>query len=205
MKLVLCAATLLSVLAASPSIGRAEDKEAARREYAEGTRRYDLNEFGPALEAFRRAYLAYEEPAFLYNIAQCHRQLNHKAEAIQFYRSYLRKLPAAPNRAEVERIVATLEAAVARDREIEAARAAAPTMASSVPATTTAPATHAAVVTPDALIAREAQPRRTPIYKKWWLWTAVGVVIAGAATGLAVGLTSQSRTEASLMPVSVTR
>jgi tetratricopeptide (TPR) repeat protein len=30
-----------------------------------------------------------------------------------------------------------------------------------------------------------------PIYKRWWLWTAVGVVVAGAAVGLAVGLSSK--------------
>lgn len=24
----------------------------------------------------------------------------------------------------------------------------------------------------------------TPVYKKWWLWTAVGVVAAGAITGI---------------------
>lgn len=32
-------------------------------------------------------------------------------------------------------------------------------------------------------------PRRTPVYKKWWLWTIVGVVVAGGAVGVAVGVT----------------
>ncbi|MBW1811133.1 MAG: PEGA domain-containing protein [Deltaproteobacteria bacterium] len=30
----------------------------------------------------------------------------------------------------------------------------------------------------------------SPLYKKWWFWTAIGVVVAGGVTGLAVGLTS---------------
>jgi PEGA domain-containing protein len=30
----------------------------------------------------------------------------------------------------------------------------------------------------------------SPIYKKWWFWTAIGVVVAGGVTGLAVGLTA---------------
>ena len=36
-------------------------------------------------------------------------------------------------------------------------------------------------------VKREVRPR--PLYKRWWLWTAVGAVAAGAAAGLAVGLT----------------
>jgi hypothetical protein len=33
-------------------------------------------------------------------------------------------------------------------------------------------------------------PRRQPLYRRWWLWTSVGVVAAGVAVGLGVGLTS---------------
>jgi len=35
-----------------------------------------------------------------------------------------------------------------------------------------------------------AVPDRTRWYNSWWFWTAVGVVVAGAATGTAVALTS---------------
>jgi Tetratricopeptide repeat len=48
-------------------------------------------------------------PAFLFNIAQCHRQLGNKQEAIKFYRSYLRKVPDAPNAEEVRKLIASLE------------------------------------------------------------------------------------------------
>lgn len=30
--------------------------------------------------------------------------------------------------------------------------------------------------------------RGTPVYKKWWLWTIVGVVVVGAAVGIGVGV-----------------
>jgi hypothetical protein len=34
------------------------------------------------------------------------------------------------------------------------------------------------------------QKERTPIYKRWWLWTAVGIVVAGAIViGVAVAET----------------
>jgi tetratricopeptide (TPR) repeat protein len=36
------------------------------------------------------------------------------------------------------------------------------------------------------------QPAKTPVYKRWWLWTVVGVVLAGAAAGTAIALTSNN-------------
>ncbi len=41
-----------------------------------------------------------------------------------------------------------------------------------------------------ASLVASAAPKR-PLYKRWWLWTTVGVIAAGAiATGLALGLTA---------------
>jgi tetratricopeptide (TPR) repeat protein len=42
-----------------------------------------------------------------------------------------------------------------------------------------------------------SQDRRSeqPVYKRWWLWTVVGVVVAGAVTGLAIGLSKKEQTE----------
>jgi tetratricopeptide (TPR) repeat protein len=93
----------------APAVVHADDKEAARTAFTEGTRRFDLADYSGALEAFKRAYLAYEDPSLLFNIAQCHRRLGNRTEAIQFYRTYLRKRPDAANADEVRRIVATLE------------------------------------------------------------------------------------------------
>ena len=32
---------------------------------------------------------------------------------------------------------------------------------------------------------RDPTPKATPVYKRWWFWTAVGVVVAGGAgTGI---------------------
>jgi hypothetical protein len=33
----------------------------------------------------------------------------------------------------------------------------------------------------------------TPIYKKWWFWTIIGVVVAGGAVGAAVGVTQANK------------
>ncbi|HEX6837771.1 MAG TPA: tetratricopeptide repeat protein, partial [Polyangia bacterium] len=133
---------VILVTVATAFSASAEDKEAARKAFSEGQRYYNLNQYADALEAFKRAYWNYEEPVFLYNIAQCHRLLKHKAEAIDFYRSYLRTAPHAPNRAEVERVVAELDAALQKDRALANAPPEG-TIASPPPTgpTTTAPTT----------------------------------------------------------------
>jgi tetratricopeptide (TPR) repeat protein len=191
----------LALLCAAPRAVRAENKEVARQAYDEGRRRYDLNEFASALEAFKRAYLNYEDPAFLFNIAQCQRQLGKKEDAIRFYRSYLRNKPDAPNRDEIKAIVAKLESDLAAENERQAAahtaQREAPPSRSVVTPISAPPATN-------VLTATAPPPKRQPVYKEWWLWTIVGVAAAGAATGVALAVTSQ-RTEGSLMPLTVSR
>lgn len=179
------------------------DRDKAKEEYREAVQHYDLNEFQVALEHFKKAYLEYEEPTLLFNIAQCFRQLGDKQQAILFYRSYLRKLPDAPNGDEVKQLIANLEAS-AKSESAAAPPPAAPAKLAGSAATTPSASsppieTHAAVAsTPPA-----APDRRAPLYRKWWLWTAVGVVIAGAAVGITLGVQSAAHSEASFMTVRV--
>lgn len=181
------------------AVGHAEDKQVARAAFAEGQRRYDLNEFNAALAAFKQAYLAYEEPVFLFNIAQCYRQLGDKGEAIKFYRSYLRKVPDAPNRDDVKSLVSTLE------NEVASAKAAAPPPTTPIlaapPPSLIPPPQPTGLTAVSTSVRSDARPK--PLYKRWWLWTIVGAAAAGAATGVAVAVTSR-RSEPSLMPVTVT-
>jgi hypothetical protein len=72
-------AVAVVILCLAPA-ARADDKPAAREAFAEGTRYYDIADFGRALEAFKRAYVSYEEPSFLFNIAQSHRRLGNQVE-----------------------------------------------------------------------------------------------------------------------------
>ena len=68
------------------------------------------------LDEFKAAHLAKADPVFLYNIAQCHRQLGEREQAITLYRRFLAASPNAPDRPEVERRVAELEAELAAAR-----------------------------------------------------------------------------------------
>ena len=192
----------------TPRLAHAEDKPAARAAFSEGTRHYDLGEYAEALQSFKRAYWNYEEPAFLFNIAQCQRQLGKKAEAVKFYRTYLNKIPNAPNRDAVEHIIAELDAAIA----LENATAQHPpqgTLPPDGPPPVAAPPVAQPSVAASAAGAGDATTvvarpqRRTPIYKKWWLWTAVGAVaVVGLGVGLGVGLSQHSSSPTSFPGVS---
>jgi tetratricopeptide (TPR) repeat protein len=160
-------------------VARAEDREAARQAFRSGSQHYKLGEYKEALADFKLAFRNYEDPSFLYNIAQCERQLGMREDAVREYRMYLSETPNAPNTDDVRTMISKLEHEIAEQKT-----AAAPAPAKT--ATTTSP------VPADALVAapspKPVKPT-TPAYKKWWVWTVVGAVAAGGAAGLAVGLT----------------
>jgi tetratricopeptide (TPR) repeat protein len=188
----------------------AEDKEAAKKAFSEATRYYNLNQYADALEAFKRAYWNYEDPVFLYNIAQCHRLLKHKAEAIDFYKSYLRNAPNARNRVEVQRVVADLEASLQQDRALANAPPEGPIQSTNTPPSTTPPSTTPPATTetqppPAAVVTTTApgpSPRADkPLWKKAWFWGVVGgaaVVVAGVAIGVGIATSTPKDPSASL-------
>jgi tetratricopeptide (TPR) repeat protein len=161
---------ILAVLIAVVSPAAAEDKVAARAAFTEGTKHYDLNQYEQALEAFKRAYWNYEEPTFLFNIAQCHRALGRKEEALAFYRSYLRKLPDAPNRLETERFMTELEEALAHEKVVREE------IKPNVPA----------VAVVDTTPPPPPAPAKKPAWKRGWVWgvVAAGVVITLTGSGV---------------------
>jgi tetratricopeptide (TPR) repeat protein len=184
----------------------AEDKAAAREAYDMASKHFYLNEFDKALEQYKRAYMNYEDPAFLFNIAQCYRQLGKKDDAVKMYRNYLRRSPAAANRAEVERLIVILDREIAQERStrtvppqgpIEAPREVA---SAPLPATTTPPPPAAPAPAPAPAVT-VTHGEKTPVYKKWWLWTAVAgaAVAVGLGVGLGLGL-SQSESYPATSP-----
>jgi tetratricopeptide (TPR) repeat protein len=198
-------AVSLALALALTGVANADNRAVAREAYDEARRHYELDEFSAALEGFKRAYLAVDDPSLLFNIAQCHRQLGNRAEAIKFYRWFIRKVPSSPQRQDAEHIVATLEAQLARE-PLPLAPAMPPheppppaPTTTTIPTTVTdvptpslapvAPASPVAPVAPALDVHASAPPRRTPVYKKWWLWTGLGVLIAGGAVAATLALT----------------
>jgi tetratricopeptide (TPR) repeat protein len=205
---------LVVALAARPVVAATpEEKAKARELFQSGLVHYDLKEYPEALSAFRDAYRVVQDPAFLFNIAQCYRRLGQNPEALDFYRNYLRRSPSASNRAEVERRIQEIE------REIQSGRTTspgpstpkattsppvltprppepttAPPAESKPPAATPAPAPTTAPPATVALTANPPPPEKEggAIYTRWWFWTAIGAVVAsGIAIGFAVSQRGQ--------------
>jgi tetratricopeptide (TPR) repeat protein len=153
----------------------ADPREQARTLYESGTAHYNLGELTEALTDFQSAYRLVHEPTLLFNIAQCYRRMEQPQKAAELYRAYRRESPDAANRAEVDRLIHEMDE-----------RAPAPTQPILTP-----------IDDPTTLTARSQPapppPRKAPLYKRWWLWTAVGaLVVGGVAVGLGVGLSQPS-------------
>ena len=169
---------LLAVLGCWTATASATDKAAAREAYRVAIQHFNLGEFNEALTSFKEAYRNFEDPTFLYNIAQCQRQLGLKQEAILSYRAYLRESPQAENRDEVLRLVASLDEALKQEQRSQA----------QPPGGFMPPNEHgvapAAVTTGAPPVAHDgARPK-----KRWWIWVVVGGVVAVAAVGVGVGV-----------------
>jgi tetratricopeptide (TPR) repeat protein len=202
---------LLVALVARPAgAATPEEKTKARELFQSGLVHYDLKEYPEALASFRDAYRVVQDPAFLYNIAQCYRRLGQNPEALDFYRNYLRRSPNAPNRAEVERRIDEIE------RDIKAGRGASPPPketappvvptprastepnrvppADTAPAPALVPAAPAPAPAPALELSTSPAPEKSSgaIYTRWWFWTAIGaVVVSGLAVGIAVSRRGQ--------------
>jgi tetratricopeptide (TPR) repeat protein len=81
----------------------------AKSHFNRGTSFYNIGRFADALAEYEAAYLAVQDPPFLFDIAQCHRKMGNSKEALASYRTYLRVAPNAPNRAEVQKRISELE------------------------------------------------------------------------------------------------
>jgi tetratricopeptide (TPR) repeat protein len=104
------ACVLARTVAAQPADPEAEAE--AKLLYQDGVTHYDLAEYDDAIEKFRAAYHLSRQPRLLFNIAQAYRLKGAGScrNAVHFYRTYLRLVPAAENRAAVEDWLAKLAA-----------------------------------------------------------------------------------------------
>lgn len=189
----LCA--LMVLAAPSPDdLGRAQ--------FETGSRHYELGEYREALAAFKHAYHLTAHPRLLFNVGQCQRKLGDVAAAIDAYQAYLRAVPHAENRAQVEQLITRLESQRApppaeRDKPepapaadvAVAPRTAVP--AAAPPVVTARPVDRAGqrVAVPVAALSSGPEPRAW--YARPWAWTGAAVVL-GAAVAAAVLLTRSS-------------
>jgi tetratricopeptide (TPR) repeat protein len=176
---------LAALAAAAPTPAGDADRARARRQFERGELHYKLGRFDKALEAYTRAYELVPLPGFLFNIGQAHRELGHYERAIFFYEGYLRDLPGAENKEQVEALIERCRQALAERRAAErtaAAREAARTEAP--PQALPGGSADPAEAVPDG---RDSEPA---VYETWWFWTLVGGAAAAVIGGTAYAVSA---------------
>jgi tetratricopeptide (TPR) repeat protein len=183
----------------APAAALARDVEEAKRHFQRAETAYKLGDFKEAIRNYEAAYRAMPEPAFLFNIAQAHRQqynldkqTRHLHKALTLYKTYLRESQQAPNRKtvlnlidELKQILSAVEDRAAREPQ--------------KPRETRQPAPaagHPAVAgVPTQPQQQPPPPRDRPLYRKWWFWTLIAggvAVAAGAGVGVYYATRGQS-------------
>jgi Tetratricopeptide repeat len=193
---------------ASAALAQAPRASSAKIQFDKGQTYFDMGQYERAIHEFEIGYRLQPLPLFLFDIANVARVAGLNDKAIEYFRKYLQATAGAdeadaPERPEARRRLAELKSSPGAHAgkpnaakradvhrlvgEMDAALDAPPAPA---PATTAEPAPAPAATAPALVATAPAKPEHaaTPAYKKWWLWTIVGVVVVGAGVGLGVGL-----------------
>ena len=185
-------------LAAAPS----EAERDARRSFQAAEGHFRAGLFAQALSEYQAGYDQAPLPGFLINIAQCHRRLGDLPKARATYQKFVMVAPDSPHVPEVKTLIAELDKLISElDGEAASARQTGespPTSAVQPPplalpppaAAAAAPPSIAAPVSP--IPAASAAP---PHQTRWWLWSLVGVAVAGGTVAaFALGPSSSTVT-----------
>ena len=164
----------------------AAGKHADKRE-VEARKAFAAGRYQEALDLFSDLYADKLHPTYLRNVGRCYQNLKQPEKAINSFRDYLRQAKDLKDseRTEVNGFIAEMEE-LQRQQGTEAAAAAPPPsrppplpLVPPVAPTEQGDARTAELINQPAV---EPQPS-TPIYKKAWFWTVVGVLVAGAVVG----------------------
>jgi tetratricopeptide (TPR) repeat protein len=114
--LSLVAGLFLSATAAAEPKDKPNDatREKAAALFKEADANYKIKEYEKALAGFKEAYMLAHEPVLLFNIAQCHRQMDQLDEALKSYQAFLRDDPKSELRANAESRITEIKAELKR-------------------------------------------------------------------------------------------
>jgi hypothetical protein len=101
--------TTLSETPQGPQLSAEEADKKARSLFEQGRVAFQDGHYRDAWDYFRKAYLLSKRPELLYNVGQSADRMRMDREALEAFRLYLKRLPDAQNRREVENRVRALE------------------------------------------------------------------------------------------------
>lgn len=216
-------AALMSIaapLSAETMDGMPRDSEKAARASAHRAKvAFDLGRFSDALAGYEAAYQAMQLPALLFDIAQCHRNLKHYEEARFLYRRYLALDPRSEDRPVIEGLIAEMTRKIGDESAHPAAVS--PGLSSTTQGPSFKPVTAvlgvagassavpvlqrndvwvpaAPVHVQSSDVTDRSEPR--PLYRRWWFWTGIGVLVAGAITAGMVFTTHSQQAPPGTLP-----
>jgi tetratricopeptide (TPR) repeat protein len=211
-KVAVLVAVLSAALLARPTAAwsAAPEKREMRAREA-----YAAGQYKEALDLYVKLYAEKLHPTYLRNIGRCYQLLGDPDKAISSFREYLHKAPklGSSERAEVEGYIHDMEALKAQGGSAKpAATGGAAETAKPVAATNPPPAkmtesappppavdTTKTETTPPVLIAGPEsaghgnKDESPAFYKRWWFWTAVGVVVVAGAVAAATGVFTRTQ------------
>jgi len=174
-RLSLCFVALCALTGVSHAQATAEKR--ADEILTRGQKLFAESNYPEAIDKLRAGYVMSPQPRFLYALGQAYR-LNHQCkEAVKAYRDFVRSEPSRGQ-------ASAAESNIQRCGEEDPSSLVEPEAVKPDPK-------PEAVVTPAVapiVIAEPPPKKHTPVYKKWWLWTTVGVVVVGAGLGVGLGL-----------------
>ena len=99
----------------------------ARKQFERGSTLYQQGRYAEAATAFEAAYQAVPNGVVRYNLGQCYEKLGDLSRAIDSYRAYLREVPRAEDRPQVEANITRLEKRLDEQRRAQVSISSEPT------------------------------------------------------------------------------
>jgi hypothetical protein len=192
----------------------------AKRHLDAGNKLYLDGRYDDAVRELRAGYAIDARPDFLYALGQAERKRGDCKAAVRYYQAFV-DTGQSPQRTvavlvQIDRCKQELAAAPATPQPSQSppppvaveAPSQSPPLQSPLPPVAAPPVAESPPASPPPVA--DAAPSTHPssstkIYKRWWLWTIVGVAAAGAAVGLGVGLTQQHSFDSTLPDLVVTK
>ncbi len=148
-----------------------------RGHYDEARKAFKDKHYEEAHKEYKSAYERRQAPWLLINIGRCLQRLGRNKEALDYYQRYLK---ADPN--------PKPELVAAANGYIEQVKAGIVDEPEAKPEPKPEPKPDSQLTTAHPQPSPTAgEPEKTPVYKKWWFWTIIGVVVAGGVAGGVVG------------------
>jgi tetratricopeptide (TPR) repeat protein len=195
-------AAAIALLMGFAGTAGADPASDARNHYQQARSAYALGNWDKAASEFEKAFEIKSDRALLYNAAQAHRLAGNKPRALLLYQNYLRFFgDQIANADEVERHIAALKTAIESEERLRTSPPVVPIVPRELPPSKDE--ARPAVVLTIAPPPPAQLPGHRPIYKRWWLWTAVGAVVVAAAVGGGIAAASSGSSERSFTPIRV--